>query len=605
MKKLLGIVFLGLLWCNVGITSANAEELNKNCIRKGTLEFNKTVKQRIKKNFVTVMYFGCKSYGTWGLGWGEETSKDLDRAHSMAKKNCLKEASKRNIETCHLFSINDKIVYGKDAAFVAKVEKEAKAQYITKAITGCIEGDCYNGQGTEAFENGYKYVGEFKDGKRHGQGTATWASGQKHVGEFKDGLPNGQGTETFPNGYKYVGEFKNGLRHGKGTYTWPYWKSLLPGYKGSYKGKYDGTFSKYVGEFKNGLRHGKGTQTYPEGYKYVGEFKDDEKNGQGIETLGYGAKFIGEFKDDHRILSLEDYKKLAEENNILITGDYIYLLAAYGGAPEPDNLSHYYNFNNALGIANDVYRRGLRYVFSPKSPSTLKKLTFKKERNIRTRNEFTSKRTKNFRSFQFTAEYEDNITVEIFVEYKKKTKNFKKAEEKALYYSNMYGQMPHFLKKYNKRIFIHEYISNDDEWFHELGKWWVDDRSQEFHISKNAKCKNKKEYMERDLYLHTYKQSYSECALVMIHELAHVIQDFTSVIPPSKWVKAVKLDNKKYCSRYAKKNDREDFAESLVCWIVLRHKLNKIGIMDFKKINKFMPNRIKFFDELNLNVYPM
>ena len=42
--------------------------------------------------------------------------------------------------------------------------------------------------------------------------------------------------------------------------------------------------------------------------------------------------------------------------------------------------------------------------------------------------------------------------------------------------------------KYNKRIFVHEYISNDDEWFHELGKWWVDKRSQEFHISKNAKC---------------------------------------------------------------------------------------------------------------------
>ena len=461
-----------------------------------------------------------------------------------------------NYKTNRLYHVYEgDISYYGDCKNTTLVAEKPKKQ---KALTGCIEGDCYNGQGTEAF----------------------------------------------PNGYKYVGEFKNGKRHGQGTYSWPYWKSLLPGYKGSYK-KYDGTFSKYVGEFKNGLRHGKGTQTYPDGYKYVGEFKDDEKNGQGIETLWYGAKFIGEFKDDHRILSLEDYKKLAEENNILITGDYIYSYAAHGYAPEPDNLSHYYNFNNALGIANDSYSRGLRYVFSPKSPSTLKKLIFKKERKLRTDKSYKCCQTKTFRSFQFTAEYEDNITVEIFVEYKKKTKNFKKAEEKALYYSNMYGQMPHFLKKYNKRIFIHEYISNDDEWFHELGELWAKSRKQEFHISKNAKCKNKKEYMERGLYLHTYKQSYSECALVMIHELAHIVQKFTSVIPPSKWVKAVKLDNKKYCSRYAKRNDGEDFAESLVCWIVLRHKLNKIGIMDFKKINKFMPNRIKFFDELNFNVYPL
>ena len=553
MKKLLVIVILGLLLSG----NAYAEVLTWSCKESKNIKWINW-QLDLKNKELRSQWLNTKNKQYEQVAKIISIGKDfvIVQDYIKSQKRYNPTSWEFNYKTNRLYHVYEgDIGYYGDCKNTTLVAEKPKKQ---KALTGCIEGDCYNGQGTEAF----------------------------------------------PNGYKYVGEFKNGKRHGQGTYSWPYWKSLLPGYKGSYK-KYDGTFSKYVGEFKNGLRHGKGTQTYPDGYKYVGEFKDDEKNGQGIETLWYGAKFIGEFKDDHRILSLEDYKKLAEENNILITGDYIYSYAAHGYAPEPDNLSHYYNFNNALGIANDVYRRGLRYVFSPKSPSTFKKLAFKKERNIRTRNEFTSKRTKNFRSFQFTAEYEDNITVEIFVEYKKKTKNFKKAEEKALYYSNMYGQMPHFLKKYNKRIFIHEYISNDDEWFHELGKWWVDKRSQEFHISKNAKCKNKKEYMERDLYLYTYKQSYSECALVMIHELAHVIQDFTSVIPPSKWVKAVKLDNKKYCSRYAKKNDREDFAESLVCWIVLRHKLNKIGIMDFKKINKFMPNRIKFFDELNFNVYPL
>ena len=553
MKKLLGIVVLGLLLSG----NAYAEVLTWSCKESKDIKWINW-QLDLKNKELRSQWLNTKNKQYKQVAKIISIGKDfvIVQDYIKSQKRYNPTSWEFNYKTNRLYHVYEgDIGYYGDCKNTTLVAEKPKKQ---KALTGCIEGDCYNGQGTE----------------------------------------------TFPNGYKYVGEFKNGKRHGQGTYSWPYWKSLLPGYKGSYK-KYDGTFSKYVGEFKNGLRHGKGTQTYPDGYKYVGEFKDDEKNGQGIETLWYGAKFIGEFKDDHRILSLEDYKKLAEENNTLITGDYIYLLAAYGGAPEPDNLSHYYNFNNALGIANDVYRRGLRYVFSPKSPSTLKKLTFKKERKLRTDKSFKCCKTKNFRSFQFTAEYEDNITLEIFVEYKKKTKNFKKAEEKALYYSNMYGQMPHFLKKYNKRIFIHEYISNDDEWFHELGELWAVSRKQEFHISKNAKCKNKKEYMERGLYLHTYKQSYSECALVMIHELAHVVQKFTSVIPPSKWVKAVKLDNKKYCSRYAKRNDGEDFAESLVCWIVLRHKLNKIGIMDFKKINKFMPNRIKFFDELNFNVYPL
>ena len=67
---------------------------------------------------------------------------------------------------------------------------------------------------------GDKYVGEFKDGKRHGQGTLTLANGNKYVGEWKNGKYHGQGTFTFPSGEKHVGKWKNQLPNGQGVHTY-------------------------------------------------------------------------------------------------------------------------------------------------------------------------------------------------------------------------------------------------------------------------------------------------------------------------------------------------------------------------------------------------
>jgi hypothetical protein len=387
MKKLLGILVLGLLWCNVGIAAENAEELNKNCIRQGTTEFNKKVKQRVKKNFVTVMYFGCKSTASWY--WYEETSKDLDTSHQVAYKKCLKGASEYKIETCHLFSINDKIVYGKDAAFVKKIEKDIKTKFS-----------------------------------------------------------------------------KNFIR----TKT-KYWS----------------------------------------------------------------------------------------DNNSFVYNDNIFY--------------------------HDV-------IVTKSSPTTFKKLIFNKEKNFgnvykRVKHSSGWKNKKTFRSFSFTAEYEDNIKVELLVEYDEDFKDFKKAEVKALYYSNMYGQMPHFLKTYNKKIYIHNDIAQGQG----FGTWWREFKKREFHVNPQ-KC----------IYAGRY---YSNCALIMAHELAHVIQELTGVISPSKWVKARKLDNKKYCSEYGKTNSYEDFADSMVCWIVVRHLSDRIDKSYVEAINQYIPNRLKFFDELKFNMYPM
>ena len=68
------------------------------------------------------------------------------------------------------------------------------------------------------YDNGDKYVGEFKDDLFSGQGTYTFADGEKYVGQHKDDQQHGQGTYTYANGDKYVGQYKDGKKNGQGFY---------------------------------------------------------------------------------------------------------------------------------------------------------------------------------------------------------------------------------------------------------------------------------------------------------------------------------------------------------------------------------------------------
>ena len=341
------------------------------------------------------------------------------------------------------------------------------------------------------------------------------------------------------NKFLYFGEWKDGAFHGQGTWTHE-------------------SGEEYVGEWKFGNRSGQGTLIFPDGYKYVGEFKGNTFNGQGTATLTDGTKESGIWKNGE-ILSKKEAK----------TG----------------NQTQVYNYT--------ALNKSRRLIFLKKDPTTFKNIIFQKEINIRTSKvEKTSQLNKgfekNFKGFRFIAEYEDNIKIEILIEYDKSVKDLKKAEKKALYFADMFGQMPHILKLYNDKIFVHR----------DLGKgskiWWASPSLREFHIN---------EFTCGD-YLSYGKDNYSQCSSMMIHELAHVLQNYTSVIPPSKWKKARKLDNKFYCSKYAKKNIYEDFAESVLCWIGVKYRKDHLHKSDIKKIDQFIPNRLKFFDDLNLNMYP-
>lgn len=71
----------------------------------------------------------------------------------------------------------------------------------------CDERNFKHGTGTYTYDNGFQYVGEFKEDKKDGQGTITYPSGTKYVGEFKEDKKHGKGTLNHLDGSYYVGEF--------------------------------------------------------------------------------------------------------------------------------------------------------------------------------------------------------------------------------------------------------------------------------------------------------------------------------------------------------------------------------------------------------------
>ena len=153
--------------------------------------------------------------------------------------------------------------------------------FSSASLSACIQGNCVNGYGTYTWPDGRKYVGQYKDGKRHGQGTQTRPDGRIYVGQWKDHNRHGQGTQTRPGGEKYVGQYKDDEQHGQGTYTWP-----------------DGRI--YVGQFRYGKRHDQGTETWPDGRTYVGQWENNKRHGQGSFTLPDGEKYVGQYKDDEQ-----------------------------------------------------------------------------------------------------------------------------------------------------------------------------------------------------------------------------------------------------------------------------------------------------------------
>ncbi len=51
-----------------------------------------------------------------------------------------------------------------------------------------------------------------------GKGIETWEDGRKYEGDFKNGKKDGEGTFEWPNGNKYIGSWRADKQHGIGIY---------------------------------------------------------------------------------------------------------------------------------------------------------------------------------------------------------------------------------------------------------------------------------------------------------------------------------------------------------------------------------------------------
>ena len=93
-------------------------------------------------------------------------------------------------------------------------------------------------------------------------------------------------------------------------------------------------------------------------------------------------------------------------------------------------------------------------------------------------------------------------------------------------------------------------------------------------------------------------------AETLCHEAAHTSLDATHA-NNDRWQTAQRLDGE-FISQYARDNPgREDIAESFLLYVALRYRRDRIPNDLAETIEKTMPNRIKYFDSLELDMKPI
>ena len=203
----------------------------------------------------------------------------------------------------------------------------------TDIQSGCLKGDCKNGEGIYAYADGSKYEGQFNGGNIEGKGIWYYPNGDKYIGEFKSNYQHGFGKVVNDDGMLTKGYWKEGEYVGE--------KRIQFGAEGCQQGDcsdgsgtyvYENGVAKYQGEFVDGLPHGEGTCYYNNGERYEGEWAYGSFDGEGVLYLTDGTEVEGIWQQG--VFQAKSIVKEKQEN--------------FTEAAPPSNNTH--SFREASGI---------------------------------------------------------------------------------------------------------------------------------------------------------------------------------------------------------------------------------------------------------------
>ena len=181
-------------------------------------------------------------------------------------------------------------------------------------------------------------------------------------------------------------------------------------------------------------------------------------------------------------------------------------------------------------------------------------------------------------AYLFNAHFDDALNSEIQVN--PEFGSVSAAEEAAVKYAKMVGQLPTALRADVDTVTIHKGEAS----------WGGGNNNILIHADNYA----------NDPYFRDFEEE------VLIHESAHTSLDADHAEAPD-WL-AAQVADVGFISTYARDHPlREDIAESVLPWLALRYRSDRISGADSQAIQRAIPNRLAYFDRtlLDREMYPM